>query len=88
MQIMSLSSERRENLKRLLACATVLLPNLVGVVATLSIGVTEKSGMRQVLGRVDYVSWSTLPINHPNVNFRGHTRPGVERPVEGGLALG
>jgi hypothetical protein len=50
------------------------------------IGVTEKYGARQVLGRADYASWSTLPINHPNVNFRGHTR-GVERPVEGGLAL-
>jgi hypothetical protein len=34
----------------------------------------RKNGARQVLGRVNYASWSTLPINHPNVNFRGHTR--------------
>ena len=49
-------------------------------------GVTEKNGARQVLGRVDYASWSTLPYQPSQRKFSG-TQTGVERPVEGWLAL-
>ena len=66
--------ELREKLKRLLACATVLLPYLVGV-ATLSIGVTEKNGAGQVFRRADYVSWSTLLSTIPTYIF-GDTHGG------------
>ena len=60
---------------------------IIGVIATLSIGVTEKNGVRQVLGRVDLLRELVNSPYQPSQRKFSGTHTGVERPVEGGLAL-
>ena len=93
MQIINNVFEQRAERKsktfaRLCYSTPTVLYLVGGVVATLSIGVTEKNGARQAgfrEGRLrELVNSPYQPSQH---KFSG-THMGVDRPLEGGLALG